>query len=126
MPNYDEEGYFTDDPVVVAMFLGETIRRYDWSDGLETWTAPERLTEVYKDRYCIPWGLVKSAIAPVDGEAFVEIGFGDVATDGLILYGANDTMTNPDVEKRLNWRVINICQDYGQLRELLAAIERCG
>ena len=73
-----------------------------------------------------PWAKVKSAIAPVEGEAFVEIGFGDVATDGLILYGANDTMTKPDVEKRLNWRVINICQDYGQLRKLLVAIERCG
>ncbi len=74
----------------------------------------------------VPYITLKWMLKPVEGEAFVEIGFDDVATDGLILYGPNDTMSKPDVEKRLNWRVIILCQDYGELRELLVAIERCG
>ncbi len=140
MPNYEltPEGMTTGDKGIAAMFLGKEViiggmpderilsllgsivtipndtTYFDSDDGAE-WT-----------HITIPYAALKSAIAPVEGEAFVEIGFGDIATDGLILYGANDTMTKPDVEKRLNWRVINICQDYGQLRELLAAIERCG
>ena len=133
MPNYDEEGYFTDDPVVAAMFLGEMIRRYDWSDAPEIWSAPERLTEVYKDRYCIPWELVKTAIAPVEDEPvfwfddrhtgitpamydwsyspYYHSNTGTDAIVGYVILSANPITTGKTV---------------GELRELLAAIERRG
>ncbi len=125
MPNYEltENGLTTMDPCTKIMF---------WDDASLIITGQARPSYLSSYHFCddteitIPYAELKSAIAPVEGEAFVEIGFGDVATDGLILYGANDTMSKPDVEKRLNWRVIILCQDYGELRELLAAVERCG
>ncbi len=137
MPNYEltKDGMVTRDKGIAQMFLSEYIisgtngrsilHDIDMDDGFgigrynsESVTCVTKIT--------IPYDALKAAIAPVEGEAFVEIGFGDIATDGLILYGANDTMTKPPVDKRLNWRVINMCQDYGDLRELLAAVERCG
>ncbi len=142
MPNYKltSDGMTTRDPVIAAMVLGQDIEGTDANDGSYDTGYLRSVNDCEVDRFSltvgtsdwngpeirIPYAALKSAIAPVEGEAFVEIGFGDVATDGLILYGANDTMTKPDVEKRLNWRVIILCQDYGDLRELLAAIERRG
>ena len=123
MPNYDKEGYFTDDPVVAAMVLGEMIRRYDWSDTLEIWSAPERLTEVYKDRYCIPWELVKSAIAPVEGKA----GFcfnAMYANPSSPRYDVVVDLSLPMTKVAAN--PITIGKTVGELRELLAAIERAG
>ena len=117
MPNYKltKDGFVTSDPVIAAMCYEYVQCNYAIDDFLNG-----------NAEMVVPYITLKWMLKPVEGEAFVEIGFGDVATDGLILYGANDTMTKPDVEKRLNWRVINMCQDYGELCELLVAIERCG
>ncbi len=135
MPNYKltKDGMTTRDNGIAQMFLGKPIIpkpgaratllstiEMDGEFGIG-WSSGIAVTSV--DEITIPYPALKAVIALVEGEAFVEIGFGDVATDGLILYGANDTMTKPPVDKRLNWRVIILCQDYGDLRELLAAIE---
>ncbi len=138
MPNYEltPEGMTTGDSAIAMMFLLKSAfvnyknRTYSailtkaHGYGFTLFSDICDPHDIIADEITIPYAALKSAIAPVEGEAFVEIGFGDVATDGLILYGPNDTMSKPDIEKRLNWRVINICQDYGDLRELLAAIER--
>ncbi len=140
MPNYKltKDGLVTNDPVIAMMFLLKSAfvnyknRTYSailtkaHGYGFTLFSDICDPHDIIVDEITIPYDAIKSAIEPVGGEAFVEIGFGDVATDGLILYGANDTMTKPDVEKRLNWRVINMCQDYGDLRELLVATERWG
>ena len=139
MPNYEltKDGMTTSDAVIAAMFFdidpsdnaGLAVISYE-GDGVVgrcvfgTTNVDGELYET--DEFIIPYTAIKSAIAPVDGEAFVEIGFKAPDTDGLILYGANDTMTKPDVDKRLNWRVIILCQDHGELRELQADIERWG
>ncbi len=129
MPNYEltEHGLVTSDPAIGSMFVGEEVMIHNNARELWFVGVGEFLLDPFGssfDSITIPYAAIKTAIAPVEDEAFVEIGFDDVATDGLILYGANDTVTKPPVDKRLNWRVIILCQDYGELRDLLAAIER--
>ena len=126
MTKIDGDYLVTDEPRVGVLFLDCVIDLYD----TDTWFRHMRLHNVGRkvfytqfgeySKVRIPRALVLELTEPVEGEVVVwEIESWDEA-DGLILLSANEAA---DLiykgETKYNWRLVNICQDYGELRKLV-------
>lgn len=71
MTNYIDKGLETDDPVVAAMFLGETVDVlfFDFlTKNRKAWKRVHLMCEHLSRAIRIPWPTVLSMILPVEGE----------------------------------------------------------
>lgn len=130
MTKIDGEYLVTDEASVAVLFWGKAIDcQSKLLDGTwEKWDAKAWSTWSWvmvhvvagKARIRIPRALVREAIEPVEGEAAI-CEYGGYDNDmGLILLSA-DEVVDPTYEsdEKFNWRMVNICQSYGELRKLV-------
>ena len=126
MTKIDGEYLVTDDPRVAVLFLDCVIDLY----GTDTWFSHMRLHNVGRkvfytqfgeySKVRIPRAVVLELIEPVEGEAVVWGIESWDEPDGLVLLSADeaaDLIFKDDM--KYNWRLVNICQDYGELRKLV-------
>jgi len=127
MTEIEGEYLVTDEASVGAVFLGKEIYAALLSHvvndflGMGFFMTSTQDNKV--DRFeCIriPRALVLELTEPVEGEAVVwGIERWD-EPDGLVLLSADEAadLIFKD-ETKYNWRLVNICQDYGELRKLV-------
>ena len=133
MNNYEltPQGLKTSDPVIAAMFLGahgvyigkeectlESIDDYGWLRGF--YNDQANTIKVSAQEIIIPKPLVRETIKHRDGE--VAISMAPLYASGLGFRFTAYPRNNPGFEY-YNWRVVNICQTYRQLRELTRWVE---
>lgn len=78
MIQYTEAGLVTDNPVVAAMFFGKdlggnTLRDILWSTIGKgpRYIVRYKHGDILSADICIPWSVVREAIAPVEGEGYI-------------------------------------------------------
>ncbi len=121
MTRIDDEYLVTDEASVAVMWHYHSVGYFH--PVSEIWgVSPIRqlLTWDGFPKIRIPRPLVLKLIEPVEGEAVIwELdSHGD--SEGLVLLSADeaaDPIYKDDI--KYNWRVVNICQSYGELRELV-------
>lgn len=143
MTKYTDEGLVTDDPVISAMFLGKEAEgeiEYECGTACTPSGCPGHvafiegaISALTEDGICmmtpyedqdpmlsirIPWPTVFKKLKPVEGEAWIGLSH-EKDHSGFAVYSAYEDSFIRHYRYRYNWRVINICQTYGQLRELL-------
>ena len=132
-----DEGLVTDEAQVAAMFLGETLdegSRYLFYEigtrkpggsadfGIVDDEATEDAAH-YSLNITIPYPLVKTAIQPVEGEAYIEDGQGYLLSDFLSVYRIYHKDERRLETASVHKRVLNIVTTRGELRELVAKCE---
>ena len=128
MTEIDGDYLVTDDPSVAVLFLGKNITENVglldvWRESEDEWGVTTRDTDGHEAALLeirIPRALVREAIESVKGEAAVWGIESWDEPDGLVLLSADEAadLIFKDVTK-YNWRLVNICQDYDELRKLV-------
>ena len=133
MTQYTDEGLVTDEPSIAVMFLGEELQGFWGEDlcplhrfeGIRLLGESEEITlsaHGGHERILLPWPLVAEKLKPVEGDPVVinSMASFDDRDIGISIYNAAECPGSvPPKLDRFNWRVVNICQTYGKLRELL-------
>ena len=133
MTEIDGEYLMTDEASVAVMFLDKPVAaKFDMAPphpGVQ-WETDVVLQFIYGNRFMvdddevdevwIPRALVREAIEPVEGEPAVWGIESWDEPDGLVLLSADEAadLIFKD-ETKYNWRLVNICQDYDELRKLV-------
>ena len=135
MPNYNltDKGMVTNDLVIMATVIGSRVLWTNnlmdgWADVVCCGMLIDEVRQTKGGKITIPYTALKSAIVPVEGEACVWNHPGHAGYEALVLL-TRGQMEDEEEDKNdafYNWCVINICQTYGDLRELQAATERWG
>ncbi len=131
MPNYEltENGLTTHTSAIKLMCTDDITHVNGMARG---WSeVNEYMREDWSKIICstwaevrIPYALIKSAIAPVEGEAYVHF-VDDKKYDHVGLSIITPEENRPS-KRKYNPRVLVMCQTHGDLRELLTATERWG
>ena len=127
MTEIEGEYLVTDEASVGAVFLGKEIYAALLSHVVNDFLGMGFLMTSTQDNEVdrfecirIPRALVLELIEPVEGEAVVWGIESWDEPDGLVLLSADeaaDLIFKDDM--KYNWRLVNICQDYGELRKLV-------
>jgi hypothetical protein len=131
--NYDltPEGVQTSDPVIAAMFLGETVNMLSTTLGLNNvltngWSISDGRFRLANTccctSICIPYSLVKVAIEPVEGGPCFWFPKNCSTPEWLVEYKVMDVdRKHPDVHYVAANPITTGCT-VGEIRALLAAI----
>ncbi len=135
MPNYEltKDGMVTSDPVIAAMFLGENctfsgfkLSEVEYSSTYGYWFVDEKGQRSVS--ITIPCAALKSAITPVEGErcVFNYDSWAGWFDDNILIQIEKQRIEegSPISPRQYHWHVLLFCETRGELRELLAAIER--
>ncbi len=126
MTEIDGDYLVTDETSVAVLFLDCVIDLY----GTDTWFRHMRLHSVGRkvfytqfgeySKVRIPRAVVLELIEHVKGEAAVWDGDDHDDLDGVRLLSADEAAYALYADStKYNWRLVNICQDYGELRKLV-------
>ena len=128
MTKIDGEYLVTDEASVAVLFLGKNITENVglldvWRESEDEWGVTTRDTDGHEAALLeirIPRALVREATEPVEGEPAVWGIESWDEPDGLVLLSADEAadLIFKD-ETKYNWRLVNICQDYDELRKLV-------
>jgi hypothetical protein len=134
--NYDltPEGVQTSDPVIAAMFLGETVNMLSTTLGLNNvltngWSISDGRFRLANDCFCtsicIPYPAIKAAIEPVEGGWCYYFPTNSLGFDESVFrpsYGGTDNMSPKSEWTLVAANPITTGCTVGELRALLAAI----
>ncbi len=127
MTKIDGEYLVTDEASVGALFLGKEIYAALLSHVVNDFLGMGFLMTSTQDNEVdrfecirIPRALVLELIEPVEGEVAICEWECHGDKSGIMLLSA-DEAADPlyKYDTKYNWRLVNICQDYGELRELV-------
>ena len=120
MTKIDGDYLVTDDPGVAMLFLGKRVgENPQYTFMLLAREVDGEWKYAVHDAH-FPRALVREAIEPVEGEPAVWGIESWDEPDGLVLLSADEAadLIFKD-ETKYNWRLVNICQDYDELRKLV-------
>ena len=120
MTKIDGDYLVTDDPGVAMLFLGKRVgENPQYTFMLLAREVDGEWKYAVHDAH-FPRALVREAIEPVEGEVAICEWECHGDKSGIMLLSADEAadLIFKD-ETKYNWRLVNICQDYGELRKLV-------